>query len=140
MPRSTLAFLIMKKIFVLLVFFSSLSYSQFSFYKPYQVQVISDIPFGSLVSETDQLRLGLEAQQWSVEVLKYWLNEMRKNPFITGDQKIDFILYDSQKRQKIVIRVPVKEKIIRAFKTEEGFQENYINFISETYEWLLENL
>jgi len=130
----------MKKIFVLLVFFSSLSYSQFSFYKPYQVQVISDIPFGSLVSETDQLRLGLEAQQWSVEVLKYWLNEMRKNPFITGDQKIDFILYDSQKRQKIVIRVPVKEKIIRAFKTEEGFQENYINFISETYEWLLENL
>tara|TARA_B100000768_G_scaffold94830_1_gene88625 strand:- start:136 stop:528 length:393 start_codon:yes stop_codon:yes gene_type:complete len=130
----------MKKIFVLLVFFSSLSYSQFSFYKPYQVQVISDIPFGSLVSETDQLRLGLEAQQWSVEVLKYWLNEMRKNPFITGDQKIDFILYDSQKRQKIVIRVPVKEKIIRAFKTEEGFQENYIEFISETYEWLLENL
>ena len=130
----------MKKIFVLLVFFSSLSYSQFSFYKPYQVQVISDIPFGSLVSETDQLRLGLEAQQWSVEVLKYWLNEMRKNPFITGDQKIDFILYDSQKRQKIVIRVPVKEKIIRAFKTEEGFQENYIDFISETYEWLLENL
>ena len=130
----------MKKILVLLVFFSSFSYGQFSFYKPYEVEVTSDIPFGSLTSEIDQMRLGLEAQQWSVEVLKYWLIEMQKNPFITGDQKINFILYDSQKRQKIVIRVPVKEKIIRAFKTEAGFQEHHIEFISETYEWLLENL
>ena len=109
-------------------------------YKPYEVEVTSDIPFGSLTSDIDQMRLGLEAQQWSVEVLKYWLIEMQKNPFITGDQKINFILYDSQKRQKIVIRVPVKEKIIRAFKTEAGFQEHHIEFISETYEWLLENL
>ena len=77
----------MKKILVLLVFFSSFSYSQFSFYKPYQVEVISDIPFGSLASETDQLRLGLEAQQWSVEVLKYWLNEMRKKPLYFGGSK-----------------------------------------------------
>ena len=91
----------MKKTLVLLVFFSSFSYSQFSFYKPYQVEVISDIPFGSLASETDQLRLGLEAQQWSVEVLKYWLNEMRKNPFVSGDQKVNFILFDSQKRRRI---------------------------------------
>lgn len=130
----------MKKIFLFLIFVSSLSYGQFTFYKPYEVEITSDIPFGSLTSEIDQIRLGLEAQQWSVEVLKYWLIEMQKNPFITGDQKINFILYDSQKRQKIVIRVPVKEKIIRAFKTEAGFQENYIEFISETYEWLLENL
>ena len=119
---------------------SSLSHGQYTFYKPYEVEVTSDIPFGSLTSEIDQMRLGLEAQQWSVEVLKYWLIEMQKNPFITGDQKINFILYDSQKRQKIVIRVPVKEKIIRAFKTEAGFQEHHIEFISETYEWLLENL
>lgn len=130
----------MKKIFLLLILVSSLSYGQFSFFKPYEVEVTSDIPFGSLTSDIDQMRLGLEAQQWSIEVLKYWLIEMQKNPFITGDQKINFILYDSQKRQKIVIRVPVKEKIIRAFKTEAGFQEHHIEFISETYEWLLENL
>ena len=131
---------LLKKVVLLLLLASSFSYGQFTFYKPYEVEVTSDIPFGSLTSEIDQMRLGLEAQQWSVEVLKYWLTEMQKNPFITGDQKINFILYDSQKRQKIVIRVPVKEKIIRAFKTEAGFQEHYIEFISETYEWLLENL
>ena len=130
----------LKNLVLLLILVSSLSYGQFTFYKPYEVEITSDIPFGSLTSEIDQIRLGLEAQQWSVKVLKYWLIEMQKNPFITGDQKINFILYDSQKRQKIVIRVPVKEKIIRAFKTEAGFQENYIEFISETYEWLLENL
>ena len=130
----------LKKVVLLLLLVSSFSYGQFTFYKPYEVEVTSDIPFGSLTSEIDQMRLGLEAQQWSVEVLKYWLIEMQKNPFITGDQKINFILYDSQKRQKIVIRVPVKEKIIRAFKTEAGFQEHHIEFISETYEWLLENL
>ena len=130
----------LKNLTLLLILVSSLSYGQFSFFKPYEVEVTSDIPFGSLTSDIDQMRLGLEAQQWSVEVLKYWLIEMQKNPFITGDQKINFILYDSQKRQKIVIRVPVKEKIIRAFKTEAGFQEHHIEFISETYEWLLENL
>ena len=129
----------MKKILVLLVFFSSFSYSQFSFYKPYQVEVISDIPFGSLASETDQLHLGLEAQQWSVEVLKYWLNEMRKNPFVSGDQKVNFMLFDSQKRRRILIQIPIKEKTIDAFKTEEGFQDHYIDFITETYEWILEN-
>ena len=130
----------LKNLTLLLILVSSLSYGQFTFYKPYEVEVTSDIPFGSLTSDIDQMRLGLEAQQWSIEVLKYWLIEMQKNPFITGDQKINFILYDSQKRQKIVIRVPVKEKIIRAFKTEAGFQEHHIEFISETYEWLLENL
>jgi hypothetical protein len=130
----------LKNLTLLLILVSSLSYGQFSFFKPYEVEVTSDIPFGSLTSDIDQMRLGLEAQQWSIEVLKYWLIEMQKNPFITGDQKINFILYDSQKRQKIVIRVPVKEKIIRAFKTEAGFQEHHIEFISETYEWLLENL
>ena len=130
----------LKNLTLLLILVSYLSYGQFTFYKPYEVEVTSDIPFGSLTSDIDQMRLGLEAQQWSIEVLKYWLIEMQKNPFITGDQKINFILYDSQKRQKIVIRVPVKEKIIRAFKTEAGFQEHHIEFISETYEWLLENL
>lgn len=130
----------LKNLTLLLILVSSLSHGQYTFYKPYEVEVTSDIPFGSLTSDIDQMRLGLEAQQWSIEVLKYWLIEMQKNPFITGDQKINFILYDSQKRQKIVIRVPVKEKIIRAFKTEAGFQEHHIEFISETYEWLLENL
>ena len=112
----------MKKILLLLVFFSSFSYSQFSFYKPYQVEVISDIPFGSLASETDQLHLGLEAQQWSVEVLKYWLNEMKKNPFISGDQKVNFILFDSQKRRRILIQVPIKKKQLTLSKPKLVFK------------------
>ena len=130
----------MKKIVAILIFTSSLSYSQFTFYKPYEVQVTSDIPFGSLDSNLDQMRLSFEAQQWSVEVLKYWLGEMRKAPFISGDQKINFILSDSQKKRKIRIKVPIKDKTIRAFKTEAGFQEHYIEFINETYEWILENI
>jgi hypothetical protein len=86
------------------------------------------------------LKLGLEAQEWSVEILKYWLNEMHKNRFISGDQKINFILYDSQRRRRIVIQIPVKSNIVTAFKTEAGFQENYIGFINDTYEWILEDL
>ena len=83
---------LLKKVVLLLLLASSFSYGQFTFYNPYEVEVTSDIPFGSLTSEIDQMRLGLEAQQWSVEVLKYWLTEMQKTPFITGDQKINFIL------------------------------------------------
>ena len=63
----------MKKIFLLLILVSSLSHGQYTFYKPYEVEVTSDIPFGSLTSDIDQMRLGLEAQQWSIEVLKYFL-------------------------------------------------------------------
>jgi len=90
---------LLKKVVLLLLLASSFSYGQFTFYKPYEVEVTSDIPFGSLTSEIDQMRLGLEAQQWSVEVLKYWLTEMQKTPFITGDQKINFILYDMTVRR-----------------------------------------
>jgi hypothetical protein len=65
---------------------------------------------------------------------------MRKNRFISGDQEINFILYDSQRKRKIVIQIPVKSNIVIAFKTEAGFRENYIGFINDTYEWILENL
>jgi hypothetical protein len=130
----------MKHRFLLLFLFSSFSYAQFSFLKPYEIEVTSNFAFQYLSSEKDQLKLGLEAQEWSVEILKYWLNEMRKNRFISGDQKINFILYDSQRKRKIVIQIPVKSNIVIAFKTEAGFRENYIGFINDTYEWILENL
>jgi hypothetical protein len=130
----------MKKIVAILMLTSSIAFGQFTFYKPYEVEVTSDVPFGSLQSEVDQMRLGLEAQQWAVEVLKYWLTEMRRTPYVTGDQTINFILWDSLRKRKINIPIPVKEGTIRAFKTEAGFQEHYMEFISESYEWILENI
>ena len=48
-------------------------------------------------------------------------------------------IFDSQKKRRILIQVPLKEKTIEAFKTEAGFQDHYGDFIKETYEWILEN-
>ena len=94
----------------------------------------------NLQTEIDQMRLSLEVQEWCVEILKYWLSEMQKTPFISGDQKINFIIHDSSRSRKITIPIFVREKTVKAFKTEEGFQEQYMDFISDTYEWILRNL
>ena len=80
----------LKNMALLLILVSSLSYGQFTFYKPYEVEVTSDIPFGSLTSDIDQMRLGLEAQQWSVEVLKYWLTRDAEKPLYYGRSKNQF--------------------------------------------------
>lgn len=130
----------MKQIVCLIVLLSSFSYGQFTFYEPYQLQITSDVPYESLQTEINQMRLSFEAQEWCVEILKYWLSEMQKAPFISGDQKINFIIHDSSKSRKITIPIFVREKTVKAFKTEEGFQEHYMDFISDTYEWILRNL
>ena len=101
--------------------------------------VVYDIPYEPLRTEIDEMRLGLEVQEWSVEILKYWLSEMQKAPFISSDQRVIFIIYDSSKSRKITIPIFVREKTIKAFKTEEGFQDQYMEFISNTYEWNLRN-
>tara|TARA_B100000767_G_scaffold269629_1_gene291758 strand:+ start:12510 stop:12902 length:393 start_codon:yes stop_codon:yes gene_type:complete len=130
----------MNQMVCLIFLLSSFSYGQFTFHEPYQIQITSDVPYESLQTEIDQMRLSFEAQEWSVEILKYWLSEMQKAPFISGDQKINLIIHDSLKSRKIKIPIFVREKIVKAFKTEEGFQQHYMDFISDTYEWILRNL
>lgn len=130
----------MKQIVFLIVLLSTFSYGQFTFFQPYKLEITSDIPYEPLRTEIDEMRLGLEVQEWSVEILKYWLSEMQKAPFISGDQRVIFIIHDSSKSRKITIPIFVREKTIKAFKTDEGFQDHYMEFISNTYEWILRNL
>lgn len=130
----------MKKIFFLILFGCSLTYGQFSFYKPYEIEVVSNTPYESLKTEIEQMQLGFEAQQWAVEVLKYLLERMQQEPFLSGPQKIKFTINDSYGSRKIEIIIPVSKKTIKAFKTEEGFNEHYITFLSDTYEWILDSI
>ena len=85
----------MKQIVFLIVLLSTFSYGQFTFFQPYKLEITSDIPYEPLRTEIDEMRLGLEVQEWSVEILKYWLSEMQKAPFIFSDKKFIFIIYKS---------------------------------------------
>ena len=129
--------------------FSLLIIAQFSFtqevdfdnfIKNYKLKVTSDIAFKSLNNEIDELNLSFESQQWPVEILKYVLNELRENPIISSKITVQFIIEHSNKSKLIKIPVPVKEKYIRAFKSELGFRDNYIEFLSDTYEFIMERL
>ncbi len=111
--------------------FSLLIIAQFSFtqevdfdnfIKNYKLKVTSDIAFKSLNNEIDELNLSFESQQWPVEILKYVLKELRENPVISSKITVQFIIEHSNKSKLIKIPVPVKEKYIRAFKSEVGFR------------------
>ena len=102
--------------------------------------MISDIAFKSLNNEIDELNLSFESQQWPLEILKYVIKELRENPIISSKITIQFIIEHSNKSKLIKIPVPVKEKYIRAFKSELGFRDNYIEFLSDTYEFIMERL
>ena len=110
------------------------------FVKKHELKVKSDIAFKSLKNETDQLDLSFESQQWPVEILKYVIKELRENPIISSKITIQFMIEHSNKLKKIRIPVPIKEKYIDAFKTEVGFKDNYIEFLSDTYEFIMERL
>ena len=111
-----------------------------NFIKKYELKVISDIAFKSLNNEIDELNLSFESQQWPIEILKYVIKELRENPIISSKLTIQFIIEHSNKSKLIKIPVPVKEKYIRAFKSELGFRDNYIEFLSDTYEFIMERL
>jgi hypothetical protein len=53
---------------------------------------------------------------------------------------IQLTIVHPDQSKKIVIPVPINEKYIKAFKTEEGFNESYYDFLSDTFEWVLERL
>ncbi len=129
--------------------FSLLIIAQFSFtqevdfdnfIKNYKLKVTSDIAFKSLNNEIDELNLSFESQQWPVEILKYVLKELRENPIISSKINVQFIIEHSNKSKLIKIPVPVKEKYIKAFKSEVGFRDNYVEFLSDTYDFIMERL
>ena len=111
-----------------------------NFIKNYELKVTSDIVFNSLNNEIDELNLSLESQEWPVEILKYVLKELRGNPIISSKITVQFIIEHSNKSKLIKIPVPVKEKYIRAFKSEVGFRDNYVEFLSDTYDFIMERL
>ncbi len=111
-----------------------------NFIKNYELKVTSDIVFKSLNNEIDELNLSFESQQWPVEILKYVLKELRENPIISSKITVQFIIEHSNKSKLIKIPVPVKEKYIKAFKSEVGFRDNYVEFLSNTYDFIMERL
>ena len=111
-----------------------------NFIKKHELKVNSDIAFKSLKNQTDELDLSFESQQWPVEILKYVLKELRENPLISSKIIVLFIIEHSNKSKTIKIEVPIKEKYIDAFKSEVGFRNNYVEFLSDTYEFIMERL
>ena len=111
-----------------------------NFIKNYELKVTSDIAFKSLNNEIDELNLSFESQQWPVEILKYVLKELRGNNIISSKINVQFIIEHSNKSKLIKIPVPVKEKYIKAFKSEVGFRDNYVEFLSDTYDFIMERL
>ncbi len=111
-----------------------------NFIKKHELKVNSNIAFKSLKNQIDELDLSFESQQWPVEILKYVLKELRENPIISSKIIVLFIIEHSNKSKTIKIEVPIKEKYIDAFKSEVGFRNNYVEFLSDTYEFIMERL
>jgi len=131
----------MKKFLLCLLFFSVFkTTAQIDFLTPYEISIESELAFAPAVEQIDQMRLSFEAQKWPIDVLRYALVRLKQNPYMVSSFFIQVSIIHPNQSKKIIIPVPVNERYIRAFKTEEGFNENYINFLSDTYEWMLEGL
>jgi len=131
----------MKKFLLCLLFFSVFkTTAQIDFLTPYEISIESELAFAPAVEQIDQMRLSFEAQKWPIDVLRYALVRLKQNPYMVSSFFIQVSIIHPNQTKKITIPVPVNERYIRAFKTEEGFNENYINFLSDTYEWMLEGL
>tara|TARA_Y100000768_G_scaffold70222_1_gene49473 strand:- start:1211 stop:1618 length:408 start_codon:yes stop_codon:yes gene_type:complete len=132
------------KCFFALIMIAKFSFTQEvdfdNFIKKHELKVNSDIAFKSLKNEVDELNLSFESQQWPIEILKYLIKELRENPIISSKINVQFVIEHSNKSKLIKIPVPIKEKYIRAFKSEVGFRENYVEFLSDTYEFIMERL
>jgi len=127
-----------------LIMMAQFSYTQEvdfdNFIKKHELKVKSDIAFKSLKNQSDELDLSFESQKWPVEILKYVIKELRENPIISSKLRVQLIIEHSNKSKVIKILVPIKEKYIYAFKSEVGFRDNYVEFLSDTYEFIMERL
>ena len=129
----------MRKIVVVFFFFTQLVWAQIDL-SPYEITITSELAFAPATEEIDQLRLSFEAQEWPLEVLKYALYRLRQNPYLVSTFFIQLTIIHPDQSKKLLIPVPINERYIKAFRTEEGFNASYYDFLSDTYEWILDNL
>lgn len=129
----------MRKIVVVFFFFAQLVWAQIDL-SPYEITITSELAFAPATEEIDQLRLSFEAQEWPLEVLKYALYRLRQNPYLVSTFFIQLTIIHPDQSKKLLIPVPINERYIKAFRTEEGFNASYYDFLSDTYEWILDNL
>ena len=129
----------MRKVVVLFLFFVQLGWAQIDL-SPYEISITSEMAFAPATEEIHQMRLSFEAQNWPVEVLKYTLYRLRQNPYLVSTFFIQLTIIHPDQSKKLLILVPINERYIKAFRTEEGFNESYYDFLSDTYEWILDRL
>jgi hypothetical protein len=129
----------MHKIFILLLFFVQLGWAQIDL-SAYEITITSEVAFAPVTEEIDQMRLSFEAQGWPIEVLKYTIFRLRQNPYLVSTFFIQLTIIHPDQSKKLLIPVPINEHYIKAFRTEEGFNESYYDFLSDTYEWILDGL
>ena len=129
----------MSKIVVLLLLFMQLGWAQIDL-SPFEISITSELAFAPVTEEIDQMRLSFEAQDWPLEVLKYTLYRLRQNPYLSNTFFVQLTIIHPDQSKKLLIPVPINERYIKAFRTEEGFNESYYNFLSDTYEWILDGL
>lgn len=127
----------MKKKIAVLLFFIGITASAQINLSPYELTLTSDQVFAPAHEEMDKIDLSFHAQQWPLEVLKYVLIRLRQNPFITDAISIKVTFINTAGTRRISLKVPVSAFYVRAFKTEEGFNEHYFDFLNETYDWML---
>ena len=129
----------MRKIIILLLFFVQLGWAQIDL-SAYEITITSEVAFAPVTEEIDQMRLSFEAQDWPIEVLKYTILRLRQNPYLVSTFFIQLTIIHPDQSKKLLIPVPINERYIKAFRTEEGFNESYYDFLSDTYEWILDGL
>ena len=129
----------MRKIIILLLFFVQFGWAQIDL-STYEIIITSEVAFEPVTEEIDQMRLSFEAQGWPIEVLKYTIFRLRQNPYLVSTFFIQLTIIHPDQSKKILIQVPINERYIKAFRTEEGFNESYYDFLSDTYEWILDGL
>ena len=129
----------MHKIIILLLFFVQLGWAQIDL-SAYEITITSEVAFAPVTEEIDQMRLSFEAQGWPIEVLKYTMFRLRQNPYLVSTFFIQLTIIHPDQSKKLLIPVPINERYIKAFRTEEGFNESYYDFLSDTYEWIIDGL
>ena len=127
----------MRKIVILLLFFVQLGWAQIDL-SPYEITLTSEVAFAPATEEIDQMRLSFEAQGWPIEVLKYTMFRLRQNPYLVSAFFIQLTIIHPDQSKKLLISVPINDRYIKAFRTEEGFNESYYDFLSDTYEWIID--
>ena len=78
--------------------------------------------------------------EYKIKLKPNIIKEIRENPILTSKITVQFIIEHSNKSKLIRISVPIGEKYIQAFKSEVGFRDNYVQFLTDTYEFIMERL